>query len=43
MVFGKGIPLFDGAIPHLELVFQQMVSVDEKGGIFQYQYKVKKS
>jgi dihydrofolate reductase len=43
LVFGKGIPLFDGAIPDLELVFQQMVSVDEKGGIFQYQYKVKKS
>ena len=43
LVFGKGIPLFDGGIPDLELVFQQMVSVDEKGGIFQYQYKVKKS
>ena len=43
LVFGEGIPLFDGAIPDLELVFQQMVSVDEKGGIFQYQYKVKKS
>ena len=43
LVFGKGIPLFDGVIPDLELVFQQMVSVDEKGGIFQYQYKVKKS
>ena len=42
-VFGKGIPLFDGVIPDLELVFQQMVSVDEKGGIFQYQYRVKKS
>jgi len=43
LVFGKGIPLFDGEIPDLELVFQQTVSVDEKGGIFQYQYKVKKS
>ncbi len=43
LVFGKGIPLFDGVIPDLELVFQEMVSVDEKGGIFQYQYKVKKS
>jgi dihydrofolate reductase len=43
LVFGKGIPLFDGVIPDLELVFQEMVSVDEKVGIFQYQYKVKKS
>ena len=43
LIFGKGIPLFDGGIPDIELVFKQMVSVDEKGGIFQYQYKVKKS
>ena len=43
LVFGKGIPLFDGEIPDFEMVFQQMISVDEKGGIFQYQYKVKTS
>lgn len=42
-VFGKGIPLFDGETPALNLVFQKMVSVDETNGIFQFQYKVMKS
>ena len=39
-LFGKGVPLFDGEIPERKLVFQNMVPVDEKNGIFQYQYKV---
>jgi dihydrofolate reductase len=43
LVFGKGIPLFDGLVPDLDLIFQQMVCVDEKDGIFQYQYRVRKS
>lgn len=42
-VFGKGIPLFDGEIPALNLVFQKMVTVDEMDGIIQYQYKVMKT
>lgn len=42
-VFGKGVPLFDGEIPALNLVFQKMVTVDEMDGIIQYQYKVMKT
>jgi len=42
LVFGKGIPLFDGEVPELNLKFQKMIPVDEKNGIFQYQYKVLK-
>ena len=40
IVFGNGVPLFDGDIPELNLSFQNMITVDKKDGIFQYQYKV---
>jgi dihydrofolate reductase len=40
IVFGNGIPLFDGDIPELNLSFQNMFTIDNKDGIFQYQYKV---
>ena len=40
IVFGNGIPLFDGGIPELNLSFQNMITIDKKDGIFQYQYKV---
>ena len=43
LVFGKGVPLFDGETPELDLIFKKMVSVNEKDDIFQYQYKVLKS
>lgn len=39
-VFGGGVPLFDGDIPALNLSFQKLLPMDEKDGIFQYQYKV---
>lgn len=42
LVMGWGIPLFDGEVPELNLKFQKMIPVDEKNGIFQYQYKVLK-
>ena len=40
IVFGNGVPLFDGDIPELNLSFQNMITIDKKDGIFQYQYKV---
>ena len=40
IVFGNGVPLFDGGIPELNLSFQNMITIDKKDGIFQYQYKV---
>ena len=40
IVFGNGVPLFDGDIPELNLSFQNMFTIDNKDGIFQYQYKV---
>lgn len=42
-VFGQGISLFDNEIQPLNLAFQKLVPIDEKGGIFQYQYMVIKS
>jgi len=39
-IFGKGISLFDEEVSELKLDFQKIISVDEKNGIFQYQYKV---
>ena len=42
-VFGKGIPLFDGPTGEMKLVFQGLVIVNDKKGIYQYQYKVLKS
>lgn len=42
-VFGKGVPLFDGEIKkELSLDFQNLIEVDGRKGIFQYQYKVKR-
>lgn len=43
LVFGQGVPLFDGIIPELNLSFETMIPVDEKEGIFQYQLKVQRS
>ena len=40
IVFGNGVPLFDGGIPELNLSFHNMITIDKKDGIFQYQYKV---
>ena len=40
IVFGNGVPLFDGGIPELNLSFQNMITIEKKDGIFQYQYKV---
>ena len=40
IIFGNGVPLFDGDIPELNLSFQNMITIDKKDGIFQYQYKV---
>jgi dihydrofolate reductase len=40
LVFGNGIPLFDGEMTELNLSFQNLITVNEQGGIFQYQYKV---
>ena len=39
-VFGEGIPLFDGTPKEMKLVFQDLVTVNDKKGIYQYRYKV---
>jgi len=41
-VFSKGVHLFEDKIEEIKLVFKKIVKVDEKNGIFQYQYKVKR-
>ena len=41
-IFGKGVPLFDGTPEEMSLVFQDLVIVNDKRGIYQYQYKVVK-
>jgi len=40
-IFGSGVRLFSKKINERKLVFKKMVEVSKKGGIFQYQYKVK--
>ena len=41
-IFGKGVPLFDGTPEEMSLVFQDLVTVIDKRGMYQYQYKVLK-
>ena len=41
-IFGKGVPLFDGTPKEMVLVFQDLVTVNDKKGIYQYQYRVLK-
>ena len=41
-VFGEGVPLFDGTPEEMKLVFEKLVTVSDKDGIYQYQYKVLK-
>ncbi|MBC8344825.1 MAG: dihydrofolate reductase [Candidatus Marinimicrobia bacterium] len=39
-VFGRGIRLFADPIEALDLIFDQMIAVEEKKGLFQFQYRV---
>ncbi len=41
-VFGKGISLFSNPIGESNLIFEKIITVSEKHGIFQYQYKINK-
>ena len=41
-VFGKGISLFSDTIEESNLIFEKIITVYEKNGIFQYQYKINK-
>lgn len=41
-VFGKGTRLFENLENELELSFQKMIPVDEKQGIYQFQYEVRR-
>ncbi len=41
-VFGKGISLFSDTIEESNLIFEKIITVSEKNGIFQYQYKINK-
>ena len=40
LIFGKGIPLFDGKINELKLNLEKTIPVVEKKGIYQFQYRV---
>ena len=40
LIFGSGVPLFNGEIEELKLSFNTHVVVNKKEGIFQYQYSV---
>ena len=40
-VFGKGIKLFSDVVNEAEVVFDNLIQVNEKKGIYQYQYKIK--
>ena len=41
-IFGKGISLFSDIIDESNLIFEKIITVSEKNGIFQYQYKINK-
>ena len=41
-IFGVGVRLFSDPVAELTLRFENMISVDDKVGIYQYQYKVQK-
>ena len=40
-VFGKGVKLFSDFVNEAEVVFENLIQVNENKGIYQYQYKVK--
>ena len=40
-VFGKGVKLFSDIVNEAEVVFENLIQVNENQGIYQYQYKVK--
>ena len=41
-IFGVGVRLFSDPVAELTLRFENMISVDDEVGIYQYQYKVQK-
>ena len=41
-IFGKGVSLFSDTIDESNLIFEKIITVSEKNGIFQYQYKINK-
>jgi hypothetical protein len=40
-VFGKGVKLFSDIVDEAEVVFENLIQVNENKGIYQYQYKFK--
>ena len=40
-VFGKGVKLFSDIVNEAEVVFENLIQVNENKGIYQYQYKIK--
>jgi dihydrofolate reductase len=42
-IFNSGIQLFTGTIKELQLKFKTIIKINDKEGIFQYQYKVIKT
>jgi dihydrofolate reductase len=41
LLFGSGVRLFHDSKEELKLSQEKIISVDEKSGIYQYQYKIK--
>lgn len=39
-IFGSGVSLFNGIVDEIYLKFNDLITVDKNGGIFQYQYRV---
>ena len=40
-VFGKGVKLFSDIVNEAEVVFENLIQINENKGIYQYQYRVK--
>ena len=40
LIFGGGVPLFPDLDKEMELIFLQMISVEGREGLYQFQYKV---
>ncbi len=40
ILFGSGVQLFSGSVDEMGLVFESIIPVNEKVGIFQFQYRI---
>ena len=40
LIFGSGVPLFPDLDKEMDLIFLQMISVEGREGLYQFQYKI---